>query len=217
MTESLALLGLVIIVYALWRDRNRQEKQKAELLEYKQIHEDLVKAGNDVKNLLEHMEQTSENIVEDITIRLEEIKDMEKSLREKVHQESELREKRDQEKELQARAILETLIPDYVDTDKLLQKDEVVEGASAANTIEFPVHKQVSANPTGKGKTNSKHKKQSVKEPVVFNEATPKQQMVYAMSNLGYSEEEIARNMSIGKGEVRLILELKRKGEKNNA
>ncbi len=44
----------------------------------------------------------------------------------------------------------------------------------------------------------------------------PKQQMVYAMDKLGYSAEEIAKQLKIGKGEVKLILELKRKGEEAN-
>lgn len=48
-------------------------------------------------------------------------------------------------------------------------------------------------------------------------ELSPKHQMVYAMAKLGYPEEEIAKQMKIGKGEVRLMLQLKRKGEEVNA
>lgn len=47
-------------------------------------------------------------------------------------------------------------------------------------------------------------------------EVPPKHQMVYAMAKLGYSEEDIAKQLSIGRGEVRLILQLKRKGEEAN-
>lgn len=45
---------------------------------------------------------------------------------------------------------------------------------------------------------------------------TSKHQDVYALSDLGYSPEEIARKLAIGKGEVALILELKFKGEEVN-
>ncbi|MHB9093677.1 MAG: DUF6115 domain-containing protein, partial [Eubacteriales bacterium] len=48
-------------------------------------------------------------------------------------------------------------------------------------------------------------------------EIPPKHQMVYAMAKMGYSEEDIAKQMKIGRGEVRLILQLKRKGEEANA
>ncbi|WP_418790208.1 hypothetical protein [Phosphitispora sp. TUW77] len=48
-------------------------------------------------------------------------------------------------------------------------------------------------------------------------ELSAKHQMVYAMERLGYPEDEIARQMNIGKGEVSLILQIKRKGEELNA
>lgn len=48
------------------------------------------------------------------------------------------------------------------------------------------------------------------------SEVPPKHQMVYAMAKLGYSEADIAKQLAIGRGEVRLILQLKRKGEEAN-
>lgn len=48
------------------------------------------------------------------------------------------------------------------------------------------------------------------------NEIPPKHQMVYAMADLGHTEEDIAKQMKIGKGEVSLLLQLRRRGEEGN-
>lgn len=216
LVQLLGLLGIIIVGLTLWRDKDRQARQKEELKEFKNIRDDLLKARKDVENLLEQLEKTSEKIVGEITSKLEEMEDLEEI--------NELEKKRKKEEKKQE------IIPQNLRNEDIIQneeKNEIIHKQDALKVTAAPSKSKAIPFPTDKRSSNNLSRNSNNKDirmrngnsndDAKENGISPKQQMVYAMDKLGCSEEEIAKQTNMGKGEVRLILELKRKGEEHNA
>ncbi len=203
-------LGVIFIGLAVWRGRVSDVIRQQEIQEYRQLKEDLRLARSDVETLLEQLENVSEKVVTDISAGIEEAEIF---------------------KDLNTGEVTETQKGETIEADRgdairgdAIEADkgdpieakprplEVNSGPPSAmtkktnNTIMFP---RISASPADDAVGTAR--------PVVKPELPAKHQMVYAMERLGYPEDEIARQMSIGKGEVSLILQIKRKGEELNA
>lgn len=209
MDYLLVTSGIALIIYALWRDRLKDDKQKKELDRYKQIQSELADAKKEVNVLLQQLEAASERIVEEISFGLEEIESTGQVWVDKMYRQSpvltediSLNENNDEvDKEVETKITLKpnppTVLPQNSRTSKNI----------SGKTVVFPTVK----NNENKQKSFSEMSRSSQEQ------MPPKHQMVCSMAMMGYSEEEIAKQMSIGKGEVRLILKLKRKGEEANA
>lgn len=198
-------LGVIFIGLAVWRGRVSDVIRQQEIQEYRQLKEDLRLARSDVETLLEQLENVSEKVVTDISAGIEEAEIF---------------------KDLNTGEVTETQKGETIEADRgdAIEADkgdpieaqprplEVNSGPASAmtkktnNTIMFP---RISASPADDAVGTAR--------PVVKPELPAKHQMVYAMERLGYPEDEIARQMNIGKGEVSLILQIKRKGEELNA
>ncbi len=85
--------------------------------------------------------------------------------------------------------------------EKTIKKSKVLKRTRSENSSKKEKSKQTSAQ-----------KAQSA----VVKEVPPKHQMVYAMADMGHTEDDIAKQMKIGKGEVSLLLQLRRKGEEGD-
>lgn len=202
MDNWLILLGILIIALALWKERKKENHITSEVNNYKQIRDELVTAKKEVQVLMEQLEAASEKIVEEISVGLEEIKHHSEQLAvtaDTTVEEFSTNDVTEQGKEPVAREI-----PEF-EAAPVKKKVPPIK-KKADNTIVFPSQK-------------SKHwnkEAAATNEHPALSTPPPKQQMVYAMATMGYTEEEIARQMKIGKGEVSLMLQLKRKGEKEN-
>jgi len=198
-------LGVIFIALAVWRGRVSDVIRQQEIQEYRQLKEDLRLARSDVEMLLDQLENVSEKVVTDISAGIEEAEIL---------------------KDLNLGEVTETHTGEAIEADKedAIEADEggtvetksrsleVNSGPASAmtkkinNTIMFP---RTSASPADDAT--------GIARQVLKPELPAKHQMVYAMERLGYPEDEIARQMNIGKGEVSLILQIKRKGEELNA
>lgn len=210
MDYLLVTSGIALIIYALWRDRLKDDQQKKELDKYRQLQRELADAKKEVDVLLQQLESASERIVEEVSFGLEEIQSTAEGWIDKMSQ-----------------CKSETLTQDTCvneNTDEVNKEVDrnikLTTNAPANFTSKGQKGKNVSSNtvvfPTVKNNENKQKSSSETKQPYQ-EQMTPKHQMVCSMAKMGYSEEEIAKQMSIGKGEVRLILKLKRKGEEANA
>ncbi|MBU7008297.1 hypothetical protein [Phosphitispora fastidiosa] len=205
-------LGVIFIALAVWRGRVCDVIRQQEIQEYRQLKEDLRLARSDVEILLDQLENVSEKVVTDISAGIEEaelLKDLNSG----------------EVSETDTGVALEADTGDAnkADTGDANKADEgeafaaksrslgVNSGPASVmtkkinNTIMFPRTSALPADDTA-----------DTARPGL-NQLPAKHQMVYAMERLGYPEDEIARQMNIGKGEVSLILQIKRKGEELNA
>lgn len=225
MTNLLLVLGIVFLGLALWKGRAQSAGEQKELNEFRQLRDELLEAKKEVGSLLGQLEQVSERVVEEITSKVREYKSLEALDNSRRNETAAiLSGKTDSSKS-------ETLLPDddyveYEDEDD--DEDNDSQALLAEEVVRHSVERMretIRPRSAIKGKTIIFPRAKSAaevkytaaanrREPV--NETPPKHQMVYAMSKLGYSEEEIAKQMKIGKGEVNLMLQLKRKGEEAN-
>ncbi len=208
-------LGVVFIGLAVWSGRVTEIRRQQEVQEFRRLHEDLKLARNDVEKLLDQLETVSEKVVADISASIEEAETL-KDL--KIYEDSE----EDSGETVKVKSVPEEAhsgpAPDTAEQDNKTEKANNTEKSSnnglnktkatgKNNTILFPRSSvPQGGEQEGTSRSDSKPK-----------EIPAKHQMVYAMERLGYPEDEIARQMNIGKGEVSLILQIKRKGEELNA
>jgi len=193
----LVFLAAVFTGLAVWSGRVQTAVRRQEMEDYKVLRADLIQTKKEVITLLGQMEQVSVKIVEEIEAKVEEARQYEVRSRKDDHD------------------IPNNEISEKFDTDRSEDPNVTGEDAKKAkpvnskltgnNTIVFPRrHDTTGIEPaSGTGSPGQ--------------ELTAKHQMVYALAQLGFSGEEIARQMNIGKGEVMLMLQLKRKGEEVNA
>lgn len=193
MSNLLLILGIIFIGLALFKGRAQSAGESKDLAEFRQVRDELLEAKKEVGSLLEQLEQVSERIVEEITAKVKEVKKLEvrdvpRSTESNMHQAG-----------TEAEQELRQSIAQMRESSRTRE-------SRSGKTIMFP---------RVKGAVNAKPSDHDEKKEIV-REMPPKHQMVYAMSQLGYSEDEIAKQMKIGKGEVSLMLQLKRKGEEAN-
>lgn len=197
MVNFLAAAGLVFVILAFWLGRSQATREREELAEYKKIKDELGKAKIEVSSLLEQLKAVSEKVVEEITTTVHETR---RSIKETAV--SAIETKGPEQPNENYSGTLEPL-----DNHREPQAGPGlnIKSASVRKTILFPRKKErSSAKP---GIVNPREAESDV--PV-------KHQLIYTMANLGYQEAEIAKQLDLGRGEVRLILQLKRKGEEVN-
>lgn len=213
MDYLLVTFGIAIIIFALWSDRLKEVNQKKNLDNYKQLQSDLEDSKKEVEVLLQQLEAASERIVEEISFGLEEIESTAQKLAANMSPEKitadtvqistgENYDEVEVEKATHSQSMLRTNAETSVQVNGRTGRN------AANNTVVFP---------TLKGIENKQKNSAEIKQSHNLEQMPPKHQMVCSMAKMGYSEEDIAKQMSIGKGEVRLILKLKRKGEEANA
>jgi hypothetical protein len=184
--EILISIGVLFILIALWRGKVQSAARERELNELKQVRKQLTEAKQEVNALLEQLEIVSERVVEDITAKVEEVKTVKAELNNQT-----------------TRVIQAT---EVIPTD-IIEKEEVkTEVQPKNNTIIFPKIK--------KDSYKNHCKIPDIEYPP--NEAPSKQLMIFALAQLGYSPDDIAQHLKMGKGEVKLMLQLKLKGDEAN-
>lgn len=106
-------------------------------------------------------------------------------------------------------------------SDKIV--DEIANGlkeieAQVASSYEQGKSVENTGNNKQKGRfrTIRSPQRQRVDTASESNQLQPKHLLVYNLAEMGYSEEEIAKELKMGKGEVSLLLQLRRKGEEGN-
>ena len=206
-------LGVIFIALAVWRGRVSDVIRQQEIQEYRQLKEDLRLARSDVEMLLDQLENVSEKVVTDISAGIEEaeiLKDLNLGEVTETHTGEAIEADKEDAIEADEEDAIEADEGGTVEA-KSRSLEVNSEPASAMtkkinNTIMFPRNSASSADDAA-----------SIARQVLKPELPAKHQMVYAMERLGYPEDEIARQMNIGKGEVSLILQIKRKGEELNA
>lgn len=233
MANLLVTVGIIFVILAFWKGRNQSIRDRQELEEFKKVRDELAATKKEVDSLLEHLEAVSEKVVEEITAAAEEARrsDNDKGdKQQKVSAGEYLDENLDNEADADAE--------DDAEDDDDDEKDEKVSsthgqtGSSGSTGFSqamtgiqaYAQHKKNTPRPAGTGKTilfprkpeGSPDRPSAAKHSEPDSEVPPKHQMIYAMTKLGYPEEEIARQLNIGRGEVRLIMQLKRKGEEAN-
>ncbi len=221
MVEVLMLTGVVFVGLALWLGKIHSHLQKKELQELKNIRSELLEAKKEVDSLIDQLETVSAKVVDEISTTIEEAKLVENKLSQKSVQavqtgsggtspDSEDAEDYEQySKGISSRPGLNKTLTagnDLAVSIVTANHKPVQKEPAYGNTIIFP----------RKSEGQMKKKEGAVDLDQLLKELPPKHQIVYAMDKLGYSEEEIAKQMKIGKGEVRLMLQLKRKGEEAN-
>ena len=243
MVNYLVAAGLAFVVLALWKGRNQTARERLELDEYKKIRDDLAEAKKEVGSLLEQLEEVSEKVVAEITSAVEKVRDSKHAgeTKEQAEDVSTPNETPASEAPDIETSDNKAMLPDdYLDDD---DENEIDEPETVDGTPEVIV--ELSGKPTEiktyhRGIPEPRPRKNNQQasggrtilfprkvenypeKPTAVNysepgpEVPPKHQMVYAMAKLGYSEADIAKQLSIGRGEVRLILQLKRKGEEAN-
>jgi len=194
-------VGMIFVGLAFWKGKAQSAARQKELQEFKKVKEDLLEAKKEVGALLGSLETVSENVVEEITALVEEYKTIEKEKPE--NDDSGPPEGPGEPDSISDR----TDQPEVTGTGGEVPSQETAGPQGTAKTIMFP---RLQVNPARK-KTVSPGKSENE------TELPAKHQMVYALANLGYTVDEIAKQMKTGKGETMLILQLKRKGEEVNA
>lgn len=204
MTNLLIILGVIFIVLAIRKGKVQSAGTQGELLELKQVRDELAEAKKEVGSLLEQLEAVSEKVVGEISAKVEEVKLMDNTR-------YLYGEQADEDDSAAEEPAADELTEDEPIEDELVEREPAGAGAvgfsARGKTIIFPRRKE---NRMEKNPANTERIETT-------RELPPKHQMVYAMAKLGYSVEEIAKQMKIGKGEVSLMLQLKRKGEEANA
>jgi len=230
--DFLVAVGLVFVVLAFWKGRNQAARERKELEEYKRVKDELVETKKEVGSLLEQLETVSVKVVEEITSTVDEVR---RSGKEVVPSDLDAK---DVETPGNKPILSNDNLGDY-DSKNAPEESELDEGIpelmvelTGRHTEKKTYHREkteaksrLNTKPGSNGKTILFPRKMETgkEKPVEVNysesesEVSPKHQMVYAMERLGYPEDEIARQMNIGKGEVSLILQIKRKGEELNA
>ncbi len=209
MVSLLIFIGILLVGLSFWIGKTESARQQEEFRQLNQTREELLTAKKEVGTLLEQIETVSEKVVQEISARVEEAKLLDKEQRipegtdeENVELDEEIEEEIDRE-------IEEEIDEGEKTRGSVLQmrKKAYSEETAMGKKIIFPWRKD---NFINKGHS-------AANKNLPANETPPKHQMVYAMDKLGYSSEEIAKQLKMGKGEVKLILQLKRKGEEVNA
>ena len=212
MVYLFTFLGIAFIGLAFWREKYRDLLRQRDMEEYRELNKDMRQTKEDVQQLMDELASVSEKVIEEINAGLEKAEALEEkagAMEEKAENMAETPVTGKSESSKGSGLILHEKEPAeirrMVIRDKKEEKTNRIAGTKN-KTIIFPNNSEKPGAPKDKSQ-----------KPVLETEIPAKQQMVYAMDRLGYPEEEIARQMNIGKGEVRLILRLKRKGEELNA
>jgi hypothetical protein len=227
----LAAVGLVFIMLALVKGRSQAARERQELDEYKKVRDELVETKKEVGSLLDQLEAVSERVVEEITATVDEARRSGKGAvpADVVLQDIVTPENKD--------ILSGDYLGEYEDEIEIDPNEmdegtpEVIVELTGKPTAIKTYHREktqvksgINTKPSLTGKTFLFPRKIEgcVETPSAANhaesgpEVPPKHQMVYAMAKLGYSEADIAKQLTVGRGEVRLILQLKRKGEEAN-
>ncbi len=213
MVRVLVFTGLIFVGMAIWLGRIQSRWQQKELQELKHVRKELLEAKKEVGSLLEQLEIVSQKVVDEISATIKEAKLLENQLsRQTVNNVSGADNATGAGNVPGAGPEGNVTSPedDNLEEHQRYKKSAQKQTGPVNKTIIFP--RQVTRQKEQYGKDHNTATDQSYS----FKEIPPKHQMVYAMDKLGYSEEEIAQQMKIGKGEVRLMLQLKRKGEEAN-
>lgn len=215
MVDFLAAAGIVFVILAFWKGRNQAAREREKLDEYKRVRDELAETRREVGSLLEQLEAVSERVVEEITATVDEarrsVKDGSDDSSVDDDDQDENGENNENEMDEGTPEIIVELtgrpteIKTYNRVKSQVRPGPNTKPGAAGKTILFP--RIMESSPEKAAAANN-----SETAPV----APPKHQMVYAMDKLGYSEQEIAKQLAVGRGEIRLILQLKRKGEEAN-
>lgn len=212
MVNLLIVIGIIFVGLSFWRGKVQSAQQQEEFEGLKQIRDELVEAKKEVGTLLEQIEVVSEKVVQEISAKVEEAK-----LLEKEDNSSAIIEEDEEQDEPEEQDYDDEYTDEPADLDLAVRKALLnspvtlrqktnARDAAKSKTIMFPRRKNMFDD----------EQRLTVSQSQPVTEPSPKHQMVYAMAKLGYSEDEIAKQLKIGKGEVKLILQLKRKGEEAN-
>ncbi|PKM47595.1 MAG: hypothetical protein CVV03_02340 [Firmicutes bacterium HGW-Firmicutes-8] len=212
MVNLLIVIGIIFVGLSFWRGKVQSAQQQEEFEGLKQIRDELVEAKKEVGTLLEQIEVVSEKVVQEISAKVEEAK-----LLEKEDNSSAIIEEDEEQDEPEEQDYDDEYTDEPADMDLAVRKALLnspvtprqktnARDAAKSKTIMFPRRKNMFDD----------EQRLTVSQSQPVTEPSPKHQMVYAMAKLGYSEDEIAKQLKIGKGEVKLILQLKRKGEEAN-
>jgi len=212
LVNLLIVIGIIFVGLSFWRGKVQSAQQQEEFEGLKQIRDELVEAKKEVGTLLEQIEVVSEKVVQEISAKVEEAK-----LLEKEDNSSAIIEEDEEQDEPEEQDYDDEYTDEPADLDLAVRKALLnspvtlrqktnARDAAKSKTIMFPRRKNMFDD----------EQRLTVSQSQPVTEPSPKHQMVYAMAKLGYSEDEIAKQLKIGKGEVKLILQLKRKGEEAN-
>jgi len=212
LVNLLIVIGFIFVGLSFWRGKVQSAQQQEEFEGLKQIRDELVEAKKEVGTLLEQIEVVSEKVVQEISAKVEEAK-----LLEKEDNSSAIIEEDEEQDEPEEQDYDDEYTDEPADMDLAVRKALLnspvtprqktnARDAAKSKTIMFPRRKNMFDD----------EQRLTVSQSQPVTEPSPKHQMVYAMAKLGYSEDEIAKQLKIGKGEVKLILQLKRKGEEAN-
>lgn len=212
MVNLLIVIGIIFVGLSFWRGKVQSAQQQEEFEGLKQVRDELVEAKKEVGTLLEQIEVVSEKVVQEISAKVEEAK-----LLEKEENSSAIIVEDEEQDELEEHDYDDEYTDEPADVDLAVRKALLnspvtprqktnARDAAKSKTIMFPRRKNLFED----------EQRLTVSQSQPVTEPSPKHQMVYAMTKLGYSEDEIAKQLKIGKGEVKLILQLKRKGEEAN-
>ena len=218
MVNLLIVIGIIFVGLSFWRGKVQSAQQQEEFEGLKQVRDELVEAKKEVGTLLEQIEVVSEKVVQEISAKVEEAKLLEKEDNSSaIIEEDEEQDEQDEQDELEEQDYDDEYTDEPADMDPAVRKALLnspvtprqktnARDAAKSKTIMFPRRKNMFDD----------EQRLTVSQSQPVTEPSPKHQMVYAMAKLGYSEDEIAKQLKIGKGEVKLILQLKRKGEEAN-
>lgn len=209
MENLLVGVGIAIILFSLWKDWANETTLYKEKEESRRLLRELIHAKKEVRVLLDQLETVSEKIVDEISFGLEEIKLQVSSAVENRSEKDDTNLNPDN-------------VPEKTAASRLPKKLRLAKASSPSDVNTASLIPEKTAAPRKQKAVDNKKQK----EPVIEKELSekepnekqlpPKHQMVYAMAEMGYSDEDIAKQMKIGKGEVSLLLQLKRKGEEGN-
>lgn len=187
MDKLLVAAGIIIIIFVFWKDWTRESTLQKEKEDGRLLLGELADARREVQILLEQLETVSEKIVDEISYGLEEIKIQVSSAVEKRTDVEESDADTREGKTGSSRVV-----------KRLRSGKAAVSGQTAGS-------KRQREKP--KNEQNSSPGKDTYEKDIL-----PKHKMVYAMADMGHTEEDIAKQMKIGKGEVTLLLQLRQKG-----
>ncbi|KNZ70855.1 hypothetical protein Tfer_0535 [Thermincola ferriacetica] len=189
MSDLLLLIGLILVIGSFWSRRRFNEQ---EIKDLQKIKAEIVQAKEDVGSLMKELIGVSEQVVETISEKIKEAQVTVQNM--PVINPDQCTRAEEENKTGKIISLYETRSKEKERDIKLqLAKKEVVQKPAVTkdSSSEYPQEKLPQAVPA-------------------------KHQAVYSLAEMGYTVDQIAKQMSIGKGEVALILELKNKGEEIN-
>ncbi len=211
MSDLLLLIGICLVIGSFWYGRKHVD---AELHTLNKVKKEVSQAKEDVNLLIKELNEVSEQVVENIAGKIKTLQ--ESTTKELNAQKTPIAPIAPNEpKEVEEPPVAHTSILVHSGSEPSDKVQKVVSILESRNKEREREHyADIMRKPGRKKEINQSKEPQPTVNPNLAKSA--KHQAVYSLAELGYSTEQIAKQMSIGVGEVALILQLKHKGEEVN-